>query len=1364
MQFVKANLKEAKAALAAGRFEETQYYAEAVLESDASNYMALLLLGKANSNLSLSEKAIQAYKRATELKPLEPPAWKGILEVYDQEKNYSLYLDTAVSLIQAYHEADNTAEAAATFRKAIKFVVNKGDSAARKKLLELQLPGSPIYDILESSMAKLDLTLTRLIKMIETEESQQINKAVGKNKFKISATKEAEDAKIKHGIRSNSRLPELYRMLINTTYDDDLRRETELKLLSYLYELLIVSDKDKKSILSQVKEMASGLVVVKAPSPLAWKLEIEWADPAELKDLDYDTMIHFINNFSNQPLARVLTGFLHSEISPFPVPKSKQPESNDKSNKKSNEKSNEKDSKRKSSDDDDDDDEDDEVQEDWTPATVLEAISDGYIADPDCILSYRILGALYLRTQEYESAADVAQKGLAAIKRMSALTGVSFHNAKDNLSVILGTSYIYYQAPKNFDIAVKIFDTVLKKNPQNVPSITGKGLIYIQQGRLQEAESLLDTVYQKFPSNFLALFELAWCRVLQGKHDQGRQQLAECLESVTGSDPQSLDYRAQIWWRIGASFWFERDNGDEETLTNAFNSFARSLQENSTFAPAYTSLGLYYADIIGDRTRATKCFYKAFELDAGEIESAYRLATEFANNAEWDLVEVIATRVLDSERLHTALGSREASWPHRALGIVKLNHRDYPSAIHNFQNALRLSPKDPNSWMGLGEAYSNSGRFIASAKAFERCLVLDPENWLAQFQAGIVHRQLYNYDEAIAAFKGVLSKRPGEVGIQTALIQGYLSFAQHQLTQSLFSLAVQNAVKCIESATEAVKVQGHSTQDIWRAVGGACDVFLSVQSLLSHTPLEMLDDLLAEGCIKHSDVEAPELDDDASIVETIVTYAIVALRLSLASARSDKASQALGHYNLGLAQLKAYKGTSKDSQLHESVECFKKAIQMEPRNYEFWNAYGIASSFLNPRVAQHCFIRSLSLNMKQPVTWANLASMYLSRGDLELATETYEKTRAIDPENVASWVGQGIIEFTKGNQSEAERLIDHSFIISQGTDQLAKLLHGLSVFERASSGASLSKGATANLDNGILALQKLLLLNPTSDVGLALQSMLLERTGLYEPAVEHMVQYCESNQKDPIRYAKGKIQLARLCLGAEQFTMAIENAEEAIGLITESGQEDLAKSLLSGLLTAGLGYYFNGQFGESIEYFKQALAESEEDQDVVVLLAQVLWADGGKDEKEVALDQLFSSVGAKGASVKIALLLGVIGLVDDPNIADAAAEELSNLSLDSLQQDRDHQVQEVLSLLTKSMDPWKRAAYYWPSNYGIWKNVNPKTALQLATKGLGGVSSSELSEAYSTEQTLECSQRAVFLAPWNIKAWQGLDTTVKSIS
>jgi hypothetical protein len=40
MQFVKTNLKAAKSSISSGKYEEAQYYAEAVLENDPNNYNA----------------------------------------------------------------------------------------------------------------------------------------------------------------------------------------------------------------------------------------------------------------------------------------------------------------------------------------------------------------------------------------------------------------------------------------------------------------------------------------------------------------------------------------------------------------------------------------------------------------------------------------------------------------------------------------------------------------------------------------------------------------------------------------------------------------------------------------------------------------------------------------------------------------------------------------------------------------------------------------------------------------------------------------------------------------------------------------------------------------------------------------------------------------------------------------------------------------------------------------------------------------------------------------------------------------------------------------------------------------------------
>jgi superkiller protein 3 len=95
------------------------------------------------------------------------------------------------------------------------------------------------------------------------------------------------------------------------------------------------------------------------------------------------------------------------------------------------------------------------------------------------------------------------------------------------------------------------------------------------------------------------------------------------------------------------------------------------LKYNQNHAPAYTSLGFFYADAANDLTRAYKCFQKAFELDAGEVDAAERLAQDFADTRQWDLVEVVARRVLQASRKRVSKGG-ELSWPHRALGVAEL--------------------------------------------------------------------------------------------------------------------------------------------------------------------------------------------------------------------------------------------------------------------------------------------------------------------------------------------------------------------------------------------------------------------------------------------------------------------------------------------------------------------------------------------------------------------------------------------------------------------------------------------------------------------------------------------------------------------
>lgn len=108
------------------------------------------------------------------------------------------------------------------------------------------------------------------------------------------------------------------------------------------------------------------------------------------------------------------------------------------------------------------------------------------------------------------------------------------------------------------------------------------------------------------------------------------------------------------------------------------------MKQDSEFAPAFTSLGIYYLEHATppDPIRASKCFQKAFELDPRETVAARRLAEGFANDREWDLVEVVAQRTIDGEGgLNAGMNKSELeatsrylptnSWAWKALGIVK---------------------------------------------------------------------------------------------------------------------------------------------------------------------------------------------------------------------------------------------------------------------------------------------------------------------------------------------------------------------------------------------------------------------------------------------------------------------------------------------------------------------------------------------------------------------------------------------------------------------------------------------------------------------------------------------------------------------
>lgn len=100
-----------------------------------------------------------------------------------------------------------------------------------------------------------------------------------------------------------------------------------------------------------------------------------------------------------------------------------------------------------------------------------------------------------------------------------------------------------------------------------------------------------------------------------------------------------------------------------------------SIKASAHFSPSFTSLGLYYLSLSPpEASQASKCFQKAFELSGTEEVAARYLAEEFSESGDWDVVEIIARRVVDGNKGKPFGGkvAQRLSWAWKAIGGAEL--------------------------------------------------------------------------------------------------------------------------------------------------------------------------------------------------------------------------------------------------------------------------------------------------------------------------------------------------------------------------------------------------------------------------------------------------------------------------------------------------------------------------------------------------------------------------------------------------------------------------------------------------------------------------------------------------------------------
>ena len=1382
-----------------------------------------LFLGRAYEKQGKLDDAIKTYSDATNIKPNDYQAWLGLRGLYEGQGTTKVdeYITVSTRLAEIYAEAEDKHKSQDAIDKLIAFVRNEGTRSQLKRSLEVQLPTSPIYSFLEGRLPHPSHTYQRLAEVTEAEEKEKINKEIGERRTRIGARKDQVTIEVKREVYTKSNLESLYREIINWTTDDEQRRQTEEKLLCRAYDtLLILPFAQKAEKRKEVMELARGMVIIKHPYTLAWDITLEWSDAENVGDMDSGVLQEYLTLFPEQGLSKILAGYLSSEISPFPLQPLAVTEA------------------------DESEDEDDGGGVSLNPAANSSTMSaeerlvlmiEGLQDAKQSPLANRLMAEYYAYLEEDESTVETVRNGLKLLATEAQKSGLKLQNSFDAMNTILASALIRYQSPRNHAEAKSLFEDILARNPNFTKALIGVGLILEEEEQYAEAVDYLTKALKRDPSNARIGAEAAWCKALNGDLELGLKELERYYQQMDLDDPRTREMRAEALFRIGKCQWeLDPMRESRKNRSGPYAKFLASIKINVNYAPAYTMLGIYYSDYARDKKRARQCFQKAFDLSASEIEAAERLARSFADQSDWDIVEIIAQRVIDSGKARPPPGSKKKgiSWPYSALGVVQMNKQEYQQAIVSFLAALRISPDDYHSYVGLGESYHNSGRYNSALRTFNYAenpedgirMKKTGESWFTRYMLANVNRELGLFDEAIDGYKEVLQSRPKEFGVEIALLQAFIERSWRYIETGFFGRAVDSAIEAFEVASSIIE---HAPQafNLWKAVADACSIFSWVQERLAEFPVKNIQDLLTksfniEEYKLFADVDGigPEFLEILAVgtpneylstplqnLRPVLAAAILAQKRAIVSCSHDIHAQAVAWYNLGwiehrghvcLEQPSAQSGSRVKGEikfLKASMRCFKRAIELEASNAEFWNALGVATTTLNAKVAQHSFVRSLHLNERSAKTWTNLGTLYLLQDDIELAHAAFTRAQSTDPDYAHAWVGEGLIALILGDPTEAFLHFTHSFEISDSSSTITKREYAAHGFDHLASGLTTLSNAL-NLIQPLFALRQLHALISTDDPFDHLSALYDERIGSHTQASESLSALCSKLETEfeetessatLARFAHAKTDLARNLLAVHDYTAACESAQTALDLTSEPDGIDIApdrlrRLRLSARLTLGLASYYQQDMDAAISAFRSALEESNAAPDVVCLLAEVLWAKGGEDERSVSREQLFECVESNPQHVGAIVLLGVMAAIEeDAEMIGTVREELEGLRVSERISERDGgRVERVLEALAEidnvevkgaedveALNEIQRVIMMGPSKPTGWSRLadvmeDPypaKMAMRTAESNIppkGDLTAEELAAAFSGAGAIGDAQRAIMFAPWAKFGWE----------
>ncbi|KAF5308184.1 hypothetical protein FQR65_LT06364 [Abscondita terminalis] len=461
------------------------------------------------------------------------------------------------------------------------------------------------------------------------------------------------------------------------------------------------------------------------------------------------------------------------------------------------------------------------------------------------------------------------------------------------------------------------------------------------------------------------------------------------------------------WWcELGSLYW------DLEEFEKCLVPFLKAAKLDPSSYLYFLWLGNYYSKF-NDLDKARRCYEKVCSIHPKCIEAVAALSKIYRAQKSWD------ANVTILQNLTNGVLNSENRWAWLQLGLNFLEQEDYVKATDTLRFVVRANPNDSYCWESLADAYVARGAYTSALKCYQKAIEIIPNSVYPLLQIANIKKALGEFAEACKDYESILYSNKTYIPALKGLAETFICQVRQYAKSQRLGLARDVAENALHKTILAIQ-ERNDLACLWKLAGESC---IAVAEL----PDRYCCMLVPQSFVKGGDGDGNTVleREELFVLAERCYYKAVTLMQNNGMLWYDLASCYFCHAQSDTGNPKAEDYYSKAASIVEHC------VTLDPDHWQHWNLMGVIHFSRDRKdyaLAQHAFIKAVTVDNNSAMAWCNLGTLYLVLGYAKLANEAYSQAQRADPNYVNSWIGQALIAESLGIE-DAMDLFRHSTLL-----------------------------------------------------------------------------------------------------------------------------------------------------------------------------------------------------------------------------------------------------------------------------------------------------------------------------------------------